>query len=229
MVRPLCQTVPEFAHHVLQRGVRKNAIFQEDSDYLLYIRSLREACLQFVVKIWAYVLMTNHVHLIAVPKEKESISRALQKAHTAYSIYFNQKYGFVGHVWQSRPHISVMDDTHTRNAIRYVERNPVRAGMVDRAEEYLWSSAAHHCGLRGDSLLSPNPYMEEIADWSAWLRIDHAEEELIEIRRNLSTNRPSCTPEMLLQFETMTGRNLRPGKPGRPKKASSNDTNKLFY
>jgi len=222
MVRPLRQVIPEFPHHVRQRGVRKNATFHEDSDYLLYIRSLRDACIEFVVKIWAYVLMTNHVHLIAVPKKEESISKALQKAHTTYSTYFNQKYGFVGHLWQSRPQMSVMDDTYTRNAIRYVERNPVRAGMVGRAEEYLWSSAAAHCGLREDLLLSPNPYTEEITDWSAWLAIDHAEKELLEIRRNLASSTPWCSPEILRQLETMTGRSLRPGKPGRPKKGILN-------
>jgi len=137
MVRPLREVFPELPHHVRQRGVRKNATFHEDSDYLLYIRALRDACIEFVVKIWAYVLMTNHVHLIAVPKEKDSISNALQKAHTSYATYFNQKYGFVGHLWQSRPKMSVMDDSYARNAIRYVERNPVGAGMVQRAEEYL--------------------------------------------------------------------------------------------
>jgi REP element-mobilizing transposase RayT len=117
MVRPLRQVFPELPHHVRQRGVRKNAIFHEDSDYLLYLRTLKDACLEFAVKIWAYVLMINHVHLIAVPKEEESISNALQKAHTRYSTYCNEKYGYVGHVWQSRPKMSVMDDAYAKNAI----------------------------------------------------------------------------------------------------------------
>jgi putative transposase len=228
MVRPLRQVFPELPHHIRQRGVRKNAVFHEDADYLLYLRTLRDACIEFVVKIWAYVLMTNHVHLIAVPKEEESISNALQKAHTTYSTYFNEKYGYVGHVWQSRPKMSVMDDAYAKNAIRYVERNPVRAGMVRQAEEYLWSSAAAHCGLRDDSLISPNPYTEEITDWSAWLATDQPEQELLEIRRHLSTGRPWCTPETLLQLETTTGLNLHPGKPGRPKKNAVSDTTKLF-
>ena len=73
MVRPVRQVFPELPHHVRQRGVRKNATFHEDSDYLLYLRTLRDACIEFVVKIWAYVLMTNHVHLIAVPKERREI------------------------------------------------------------------------------------------------------------------------------------------------------------
>jgi putative transposase len=228
MVRPLRHVVPEYPHHIRHRGVRKDVIFHEDSDYLVYIRSLREACLEFIVKIWAYALMTNHVHLIAVPKDDKGISRALHKAHTTYAEYFNGKYGFVGHVWQSRPHMSVMDDRHAKNAIRYVERNPVRAGIVRRAEDYLWSSAAAHCGLRDDLLLSPNPYANEITDWSAWLEVDQAEEELREIRLHLSTGRPWCTPELLLQLEAITGQNLRPRKPGRPKKNIADDRKRLF-
>src|SRR5436190_3817011 len=123
MVRPLRHVVPQLPHHIRHRGVRKDIIFHEDSDYLVYIRNLKNACVEFFVKIWAYALMTNHVHLIAVPESETSISRALQKAHTTYAEYFNGKYGFVGHVWQSRPDMSVMDDIYARNAIRYVERN----------------------------------------------------------------------------------------------------------
>ena len=83
MVRPLRHVVPEYPHHIRHRGVRKDVIFHEDSDYLVYIRALRDACLEFIVKIWAYALMTNHLHLIAVPNDDKSISRALQKTHTS--------------------------------------------------------------------------------------------------------------------------------------------------
>jgi putative transposase len=228
MVRPLRRIVPQFPHHVRQRGVRKDATFHEDSDFLVYLRSLRDACLQWAVRIWAYALMTNHVHLIAVPPDEKALSRALQVAHTEYSTYFNAKYRLVGHMWQSRPAMCVMDDSHAKNAMRYVERNPVRAGIVGRAEDYLWSSAATHCGLRDDLLVSPNPYTEEISDWSKWLEIPEGEEDVRTIRRHLSTGRPWCTPEMLLQLEAITGRTLGPGKPGRPKKNLRDDSNKLF-
>ena len=219
--------VPHYAHHVRQRGIRKSPIFHEDSDYLVYIRALKNACSEYALWIWAYVLMTNHVHLIAVPADEKSISRALHLAHTEYSTYFNSKYGLVGHVWQGRPDMCVMDESHLRNAVRYVERNPVRAGLVQRAEDYLWSSAAAHCGLRDDLLLSGDFHLD-VEDWSAWLRIDHMEEELRTIRRHTSTGRPWCTPELLIQLETMTGRNLQPRKPGRPKKAVLDRTFPLF-
>jgi len=219
MTRPVRFVAPHYAHHVRQRGVRKDPVFHEDSDYLVYIRALKEACSEHFVKICAYCLMTNHVHLIAIPTVEDGISKALHDAHTDYSMYFNRKYGLVGHVWQGRPNISVMDENYMWNAIRYVERNPVRAGMVKRAEDYLWSSAAAHCGLRDDILLcSDFPPGGVIVNWPEWLKIDHTEQETRTIREHLSASRPWCSPEVLLQLEALTGRNLHLRKPGRPKK-----------
>jgi putative transposase len=218
MTRPPRCVVPRCAHHVRERGVRKQPIFHEDSDYLVYIRSLKEACTEYLVRIWAYALMTNHVHLIAVPEGEKSISLALHDAHTKYSAYFNGKYGFVGHVWQSRPDMCAMDDDHMWNAIRYVERNPVRAGLVVRAEDYLWSSAAAHGGIRDDLLLSNDLPSNVVSDWSTWLKIDHTEDEKRSIRLHTSTGRPWCRPDMLVQLEKITGRSLRLQRRGRPKK-----------
>jgi putative transposase len=228
MPKPERLIVPHYAHHVRERGVRKTPVFHEDSDYLVYLRMLKKACLEYGLAIWAYCLMTNHVHLIAVPRELTSISRALHDAHTAYATYFNGRYGYVGHMWQRRPDICVMDERHTWNAIRYVERNPVRAHMVERAEDYLWSSAAAHCGFRDDLLLSGDCPVGVIENWSAWLQIEHSEEEKRTIRRHMSTGQPWCTPEMLIQLEAMTGRNLQPRNPGRPKKSEGGSTDTLF-
>jgi len=112
-----------------------------------------------------------------------------------------------------------MDDAHMWNGIRYVELNPVRAGMVKRAEDYLWSSAAAHCGLRGDTLLADDfPPSGVIDDWTKWLELDQSAEEQRFIRRHTSTGRPWCTPELLVQLEKLTGRDLKLRKPGRPRK-----------
>jgi putative transposase len=106
-------------------------------------------------------------------------------------MYFNAKYGFVGHAWQGRPRMCAMDASHLWNAIRYVERNPVRAKMVERAEDYLWSSAAAHCGLRDDILLAPDfPPPGVIGNWSEWLKVDHSDEEIHAIRSHTSTGKP---------------------------------------
>ena len=117
--------VPDCAHHVYQRGVRKEPLFHEDRDFLVYIRALKEGCKRYGVSIRTYTLMTNHIHLIAVPKSEDSLSRTLQIAHTGYSKYLNAKYGFTGHAWEGRPGVCVTDESHMWSAVRYVERNPV--------------------------------------------------------------------------------------------------------
>src|SRR5262245_24551379 len=102
--------VPGYAHHIYQRGVRKEPLFHEDSDFLVYTRVLKDACHEHGICIWCYVFMSNHIHLLAVPRAEKSISKALHKAHTTYAMYFNAKYLFSGHVWEGRPHISVTDE-----------------------------------------------------------------------------------------------------------------------
>src|SRR5215469_12306301 len=97
--------VPGYAHHITQRGVRKSPTFYDDSDHLVYTRVLHKACVTKQIEIIAYCLMPNHVHLIATPSTEKGLSDALRDAHTAYAMYFNTKYGFVGHTWQARPWI----------------------------------------------------------------------------------------------------------------------------
>ncbi len=214
--------LPHYAHHIRERGVRKEPVFHDDCDYLVYVRVLKKGCSEHRVEIWAYCLMTNHVHLVAVPENETSISRALHDAHTEYSKYFNAKYGFTGHLWEKRPEMCAMGYAHLRNAVRYVERNPVRADMVARAEDYLWSSAAAHCGLRDDILLSGEcPLLPEIANWPDWLKIDQTEEERTTIREYTASGRVWCAPEMLKQLEAITGRRLTHRKRGRPRKSQS--------
>ena len=209
--------VPQWPHHVRQRGVRKEPIFNDDSDCLVYLHLLREACAEADVQVWAYALMVNHYHLIAVPAKDTSISRALQRAHTSYAFYFNSKYRFVGHLWHSRPRMCVMDESHLWNAVRYVERNPIRAGIVANAEEYRWSSAAAHCGLRDDPLLSTNfPPQGFITNWKEWLKVEPTQEERRAICRHTVSGKPYVTPEYLPQLEAITGRRLTAGRRGRP-------------
>jgi putative transposase len=218
--------VPHYPHHVRERGVRKEPTFHDDCDYLVYVRLLKKGCAKYRVEIWAYCLMTNHVHLVAVPDNEKGISKSLHDAHSEYSTYFNAKYGFSGHLWEKRPDMCVMDYEHMSNAVCYVERNPVRAGMVARAEDYLWSSAAAHCGLRDDILLSGHcPLVDSIGNWREWLRIDATEEEERTIREHTSKGRAWCTPEMLQQLEKITGRKLSPRKLGRPKRNPGDNNN----
>jgi putative transposase len=229
MPRPHRIVIPGCAHHVYQRGVRKEPLFHEDRDFLVYIRTLKEGCGRHSVAIFTYTLMTNHIHLVAVPEREDSLSRALHLAHSSYTAYFNAKYRFSGHAWEGRPHMCATDEAHMWNAVRYVERNPVRAGLCERAEDYLWSGAAAHCGLRDDLLLDPKfPPEGFIKDWSEWLRIEHSDEDRVQLRSHTFTGSPWCSPEFLVQLEERTGRSLGPRKRGRPKKINKNSGGSLF-
>ena len=207
-------------HHVTQRGNRRADVFETDGDRQAYLRLLKQYADKPGLSVWAYCLMTNHVHLVAVPKREESPGLALRDAHTVYAMYFNARTRMSGHVWQGRFHSCPLDDTHLWAAVRYVEQNPVRAGMVERAEAYPWSSAAAHCGMRDDSLLSPDfPPTGVIEDWAEWLFEAREDDERYEcIRRQTHTGRPCGCSSFLDQLEHLLGRSLRPKKGGRPRK-----------
>jgi putative transposase len=206
MTRPPRLAVPGCPHHVVQRGNRKLNIFQDDSDRLVYLRLMRTACAIHRVDVWAYSLMDNHVHLVQVPEYEDSLSRVVQNAHSAYTRYLNTKYNLIGHAWQGRFKSAPLDESHCWNAIRYVERNPVRAGLVKRAEDYLWSSAASHCGLRDDPLLSGDcPLVREVNDWSAWLKIEDDHMDSL-IRRQTRLGRPIGSAQFIGQLKQQNGR-----------------------
>ena len=115
--------------------------------------------------------MTNHIHLIAVPEREESLSEALHDAHTAYAMHFNARTKQTGHVWQGRFYSCTLDETHLWEAVRYVECNPVRAGIVKRAEDFRWSSVAAHCRIcESHPVLARDfPADGDMEDWDEWL------------------------------------------------------------
>jgi putative transposase len=126
-----------------------------------------------------------------------------------------------GRLWQGRFFSCPLDTAHTLAAIRYVEQNPVRAGLVGRAEEYEWSSAAAHAGLHTDALLADISQLRAdagIADWSGWLRSQEDAVTLFQLRERTRTGRPLGSEEFVDRLEHRTGRILRPQKGGRPKK-----------
>jgi putative transposase len=159
--------------------------------------------------------MPNHVHIIGVPEKEDSLAKTVREAHACYSSFFNKKYGLVGHLWQGRFKSVPMAENHSRNAVRYVELNPVRAGLVKRAEDYLWSGAAGHCGLRDDPLLSKDcPLINDVKNWSEWLKLDNPIGFNESIRRHTRTGRPLGSDEFIANLELRTGRKLLPKKRG---------------
>lgn len=220
MPRRLRDFVPGHPYHLTQRGNRKSPVFLDDVDRRVYLKLLIENCQTERVRIWAYSLMDNHVHHIAVPEKELALSRAFQRIHGAFALYFNTRYLKTGHLWQGRFKACVLDEPHLWNAVRYVERNPVRAGIVRRAEDYPWSSAAAHCGFREDGVLSPDlPLVGNIPDWPAWLSENQTAEDIDFIRERTRTGRPCATDEFARKLEATLGRPMLRQKRGPKEKA----------
>jgi putative transposase len=216
MGRSARMVFPEFAHHVTQRGNRRQDVFRDDRDRRKFLELLAHYLKRDSIDIWSYTLMRNHIHLIAVPNTKDGLSTAMRDCLSDYALFFNQRYSYKGHLWQARFYSSVLGTDHLWNAVRYVERNPVRAGIVDRAENYVWSSAAFHCGLRvTDPIIRCNsPLIGAVPDWSAWLNMDERPGEFDLLRRNTNLSRPTASEEFQQMLERLCGRPVLPRKRG---------------
>ncbi len=176
-------------------------------------------CRERGVKIWAYCLMPSHVHLIVVPKTEDGLRRAIGEAHRRYTRRINFREGWRGYLWQGRFASFVMDEPHLLAAARYVELNPVRAKLVDRARQWRWSSAKAHLSGRDDRLVKVAPLLKLAGDWKACLRTPPSEEELQDLRSHGRTGRPLGSPKFVARLEERVGRVLTPQKPGpKPKR-----------
>jgi putative transposase len=220
MVRIARVVAPGHPHHITQRGNRRQPVFFSDDDRRAYLGLVAEWCAREGVNILAWCLMPNHVHLVAVPETPKALARAFGQAHRRYTRLINFREGWRGYLWQGRFASFVMDRGHTLAAVRYVERNPVRAGLVDRAWGWPWSSAAAHVTGRGDALIDAGgPLADEIGNWRRFLQEEDAPETLELLRRHGRTGRPWCDPRLLARLEKNLGRPLRCKKPGpKPKR-----------
>ena len=219
LARTVCAQVP---HHITQRGNRREDVFFTDEDRQVYLAWLKEYADKYKVDILAYCLMTNHVHLIAVPSTEQGLQLVLKPLHMRYAQRINREHGWKGHLWQGRYFSSALDDGYLWAALRYVERNPVRAGMIRKAENYRWSSASGHCGLRQDTILTTKPYwhrqFKSIGDWSAWLAEGDDTEKLEVLRRNVEKGLPCGSEKFIRKLEKVTGRSLQFRPRGRPRR-----------
>lgn len=209
-----------YPHHITQRGNYQQTIFESDADYLQYLQWLQKYSKKYSLKIWAYCLMNNHVHFIAVPMEVISLARTFHTLHMRYSQYVNQKRGTVGHLWQGRFYSCALDEHHLYSAVRYVENNPVRAGIVEKPHDYKWSSAASRIYKKSDSVLSGDCHLtEQIQDWLGYLEERENYSIVDMIRRNSKTGRPCGDDGFIQRIEDMVGRRLKAMPKGRPRKA----------
>jgi putative transposase len=163
MPRSARLVTPSVPHHVTPRGNGRAAVFHDAQDYGRYLSLLREHKRAHALTVLGYCLMPNHVHLIVIPETAQALALALGRTHMKYALVANARRATSGHCWQSRFYSCPMDHAHLVAAMQYVERNPVRAGLVQRAWEYPWSSAAMHVGDTEPSGLSDVKSWER--DW----------------------------------------------------------------
>ena len=214
MARLARLVIPGMPHHVTQRGNRRQETFFHDEDYAAYIELMAEWCREEGVEIWGYCLMPNHVHLIAVPATEDGLRRAIGEAHRRYTRRINFREKWRGYLWQGRFASFIMDEPYLLAAARYVELNPVRAKLVDRARQWPWSSAKAHLSGRDDRLVTTAPLLAIVGDWKAFLRSAIAEEELRDLREHGRTGRPLGSSAFMDRLERLVGRVLKPQKPG---------------
>ena len=154
-----------YPHHVTQRGNRRQQTFFSEDDYREYLRLMSASCARSGTEVWAYCLMPNHVHLIMVPQHADGLRSAVSEAHRRFTLRINVREGWQGHLWQERFHSFLLDETHLVAAVRYVENNPVRAGLCAHAEDWPWSSARAHLRGEDDGLARVAPMLAVVANW----------------------------------------------------------------
>jgi REP-associated tyrosine transposase len=214
MARLARLVVPHHPHHITQRGNRRLETFFGDHDYTHYIDLMAKYCAAAGTQVWGYCLMPNHVHFILVPSDDDGLRAALGEAHRRYTRHINFREGWRGHLWQERFHSFPMDENYLLACARYVELNPVRAGMVKRAEDWPWSSARAHLKGEDDGLVKVVPMLERMGDWKTFLEGGVDEDTIETIRGNNRTGRPLGKLAYVEKLERLLERNLKPGKRG---------------
>lgn len=219
--------VPGFPQHIVQRGVDRQAVFFQPADYKLYLQTLCDASIQHECQIHAYVLMTNHSHLLITPRHKRSIPLLMQSIGRNYVQTLNRKYNRTGTLWEGRYKASlVQDDRYLLACQRYIELNPVRAGLVSNPGHYRYSSYGHNAIGSKNRLITAHPTYLALADCIDQRQAAYRElfedglspELLKDIRDNTNACLVLGDDRFKDQIEDMLGRSVRPGKDGRPKK-----------
>lgn len=150
--------LPDVPVHIVQRGHSREPVFFEDDDYHAYLGFLEEAAERYTCAIHAYVLMTNHIHILATPQDKQGISRMMQYLGRCYVPYINHRYDTSGSIWEGRYKASLIDDErYLLTCMRYIELNPVRAAMTQSPADYRWSSYRSNALEKANALITPHP------------------------------------------------------------------------
>ena len=214
-------------YHAFNRGNNRADVFAEEGDHEAFLQALGQTQSRYGFRLFGYCLMTNHFHLLVQPEPGQSISRILQSLTLTHTWRFHKAHRSSGHVWQGRFRSPVIqDDEHLLVVLRYIEANPLRAGMVADLGDYPWSSYQHHGLGRPDALLSPFPEWEHLGRieserrrrWRAKLRASQKEDELRSVRSSLTSGRPLGNPAWIEDIAQRLHINLQPRPRGRPRK-----------
>lgn len=215
MARMARQVFAGIPHHVTQRGNGRAQTFFDDEDYAAYRDLLAEHTRAAGVEVWSWVLMPNHVHLILTPPEPDALRRALAATHRRYAGRVHARLKRTGHFWQGRFGCVAMDEAHLGAALRYVALNPVRARLVEHAQDWRWSSAAALVGVTtDDGVTCAAPVLERYPNFADLLSAGEDDVMSARLRRAETIGRPVGSDLFLESLERESGRVLRPGRRG---------------
>src|SRR5207249_3259001 len=225
MARPPRLELPDVPLHVRQRGINRAACFFTEVDRRFYLKCLAEAAAKRGCAVHAYVLMTNHVHILVSPSEPGAVGAMLQDIGRRYVRVINTIHGRTGSLWEGRFKSSLIDsERYLLTCHRYIEQNPVRARMVKHAGAYAWSSNAHYTGNRAQSLISEYPQYRALGASTAERQTTFRtlcgaplNQDVVDaIRTAANTDSALGSEEFMQQAEATLGRSVRPPKRGRP-------------
>jgi putative transposase len=210
--------LPGVPHHITHRGNRRQGIFCSDKDRKRYLYWLAKYSSEYKLDILAYCLMPNHIHIIGIPRTLDSIAQVMHIVNTRHTQSVNTEQGWSGHLFQGRYYSTPLDETHLWYGIRYVEQNPVRAGLCCHPVDYRWSSATYHCGIRKSAVVASETGFETALE--GWFDIlsEIPEAEIIDtIRHRTQTGIPCGNDEFLEKISIITGQDLQDRPRGRPR------------
>jgi putative transposase len=227
MGRPLRLVADGLVYHALNRGNNRAAVFRADDDFVAFLHALAGTQARYPFHLYGYCLMPDHFHLLLQPGAGQSISRILQSLTVAHTWQLHKAHGSVGHIWQGRFKSPVIqDDDHLLTVLRYLEANPLRAGLVTDLRHYRWSSYPFHGLGETDELVTELPGWQRLGKteaarrvyWRRWVNRPLAEQELADVRRAVTTGRPFGSPSWVETTARRLGVELVSRPRGRPRK-----------
>lgn len=201
--------LPGYLYHITQRGNYRQNVFSDDQDRVVYLKNINKCCDKYGMDIFSFCLMDNHVHFIVRPETKSSLSKVFSVAHMKYSHYFNKRFNVAGHLWQGRFYSCMLEGSHVEKAVRYVEQNPVRAGMAKYPWEHHWSSSKARLGIHYEiiQLADIREYIKT-DDWKGFLIGECCEEDRRVLRERTIHSSVWGTDVFIKGIESFLGRKI---------------------